>query len=532
MDGDTIYVANGVYHESLIVNKYLWLIGSSIDSTVVDGTDLNNETIDFQSNGYVENFWIKGKGEGISFTTAINVVSTNVIITHCKITNSLVGIGLVMSSSVVDKCIIKNIMEGYASYCDLDTCNPVIKNSIIIVADNSPFPTGILINSGDNISSNNIIYGDIGTYKGIESGLFLNASENLIINSSVSGFDINIEGYAEDTAIVHNNISSYASQEGLTINSKSDLRNNIIEHNEVGVVGPTTTNSNYNLYWENNINTTEGLAEHDIIADPMFVNDTIPTYQGGYDYHLQAYSPAIDSGDPNIIDVDGSRSDIGVYGGPFGSYYKYHDLAPRPPVNLAGQYDSLNIEIKWNRNTESDLKSYKIYRDTIPDFPADSTTFILSLTDTTYSHLVPPGKNKFYYKITAADNQGNESQPSEELIVIIVSVDEYPVIVNNYRLYQNYPNPFNPTTKIGYNIKERAYVKLMVYDIKGELVSVLVNKEQNAGYYEVEFSSSGIQHPVSGIQDLASGIYLYRIEVIGEGRVPVFSDMKKMILIK
>ena len=99
-------------------------------------------------------------------------------------------------------------------------------------------------------------------------------------------------------------------------------------------------------------------------------------------------------------------------------------------------------------------------------------------------------------------------------------------------LYQNYPNPFNPCTKIGYKLKERAYVKLMVYDIKGELVSVLVNKEQNAGYYEVEFSSSGIQYPVSGIQNLASGIYLYRIEVIGEGRIPVFSDMKKMLLIK
>ena len=106
------------------------------------------------------------------------------------------------------------------------------------------------------------------------------------------------------------------------------------------------------------------------------------------------------------------------------------------------------------------------------------------------------------------------------------------MVVNDYKLYQNYPNPFNPTTKIGYNIKERAYVKLMVYDIKGELVSVLVNKEQTAGYYEVEFSSSISQHPVSSVQNFASGIYLYRIEVIGEGNIPRFSDMKKMILIK
>jgi pectin methylesterase-like acyl-CoA thioesterase len=36
VDGDTIIVANGVYYESLIVNKYLWLIGSSMDSTVIE----------------------------------------------------------------------------------------------------------------------------------------------------------------------------------------------------------------------------------------------------------------------------------------------------------------------------------------------------------------------------------------------------------------------------------------------------------------------------------------------------------------
>jgi competence CoiA-like predicted nuclease len=109
-----------------------------------------------------------------------------------------------------------------------------------------------------------------------------------------------------------------------------------------------------------------------------------------------------------------------------------------------------------------------------------------------------------------------------------VSVDEYPQIVNNYYLYQNYPNPFNPSTKIGYKLKERSYVKLMVYDIKGEMISVLVNSEQEAGYYEVEFSSQKSEVR----SQLASGIYLYRIEVIGEGNIPVYSDMRKMVLIK
>ena len=36
--GDTVYVANGVYKETLIINKQIALIGSSMDSTVIDGT--------------------------------------------------------------------------------------------------------------------------------------------------------------------------------------------------------------------------------------------------------------------------------------------------------------------------------------------------------------------------------------------------------------------------------------------------------------------------------------------------------------
>jgi len=73
----------------------------------------------------------------------------------------------------------------------------------------------------------------------------------------------------------------------------------------------------YNLIWGNEGDNTgcggEELCENftgRINADPKFVNP-----EGG-DFHLQPGSPAIDSGDPEIKDPDGSRSDMGVYGGP------------------------------------------------------------------------------------------------------------------------------------------------------------------------------------------------------------------------
>ena len=531
--GDTIIVANGTYYESLIVDKYLSLIGSSMDSTIIDGTGLSNPTIIFQSDGALSYFTIKGQGEGTSFTTCIRVNLANMIIEYCKIINAYRGISLIWSSSIIDCCIITNVINGYLTSCDIDTCNPTIKNSVIFLSNAVGSGNGgIMMEAGNNISSNNIVYGNQNSNKGIRTGAVSNPSISIINNNTISGFDINIEGYANDSALVYNNSSTYASQRGYTINSKTDMRNNISAYNHTGVVGPTSTNSDYNLYWQNSTNSTDSLAEHDIIANPMFVNDTIPVYGGTYDYHLQAYSPAIDAGDPNILDVDGTRSDIGVFGGPLGESYTYQDLAPRPPVNVTAVLDTNKLMLTWNKNTEADFKSYRIYRDTTEGFIIDSTKLISTQSDTFFVQIVPKEDINLYYKLTAVDSQGNESGPSEEVHIVISSVKtKEPITINDYKLYQNYPNPYNPTTKIGYRLKERGYVKLMVYDIKGETIDVLVNKEQNAGYYEVEFSGRNLVHQIRK-NDIASGIYLYRIEVIGEGNIPRFGDMKKMILLK
>ncbi|HSD64271.1 MAG TPA: aryl-sulfate sulfotransferase [Ignavibacteriaceae bacterium] len=85
-----------------------------------------------------------------------------------------------------------------------------------------------------------------------------------------------------------------------------------------------------------------------------------------------------------------------------------------------------------------------------------------------------------------------------------------------FSLSQNYPNPFNPVSRIRYSIPKNSFVKLQVFDILGKEIDVLVNKEQAAGNYEVEFNGS----------NLASGIYFYRINA---GK---FNSVKKMLLLK
>ena len=89
-------------------------------------------------------------------------------------------------------------------------------------------------------------------------------------------------------------------------------------------------------------------------------------------------------------------------------------------------------------------------------------------------------------------------------------------IPKQFELYQNYPNPFNPTTVIRYGIPKESIVKLVVYNILGEMVKTLVENKQKAGSYEVNFNAS----------NLATGIYIYRIQA-GQ-----FVETKKMVLMK
>lgn len=51
-----------------------------------------------------------------------------------------------------------------------------------------------------------------------------------------------------------------------------------------------------------------------VVADPRFVDE-----ESG-DYHLDDFSPAVDAGNPASAynDADGTRNDMGVYGGPYG----------------------------------------------------------------------------------------------------------------------------------------------------------------------------------------------------------------------
>jgi hypothetical protein len=527
-NGDTVYVANGIYKETLVITIPISLFGSSMDSTVVDGTGLAKTTVNITADTHIENINFIGRGvEPLTGVLASNMV--NVRILNCRVSNALDAIAIVWGNGYLENIISKDgfnnisISKNVVNYVD------TIQNCVIIMNGTSTGYAIHLEEGGVSVIRNNIL---IALNSNGLVGMNLSSTSRIIENNSILGFNYGFNiGYVEDSIIIKNNLIDYCSDIGIycSYGIGLNIRNNIITgtQNSISVFYADTTKirTDYNLFWNNTVANPHGLikGEHDITADPMFINDnSILTYPLSSDYHLQAFSPAINSGDPSILNRDLSRSDIGVYGGPDGETYKYEDLAPKPPQNLFAVIDTSIIVLNWDKNTEADTAYYNIYRDTIPGFTIDPSKQISRQKENRFIQPLPHNIKNLYYKLTAEDKTGHVSAPSKELTVSINSIYNNYNVINDYKLLQNYPNPFNPNTIISYRIKERGYVKLMLYDIKGELIKVLVNETKEQGYYETEFNAKG----------LASGIYLYRIEVIGGNKIPKFSDMKKMIYLK
>ena len=75
-----------------------------------------------------------------------------------------------------------------------------------------------------------------------------------------------------------------------------------------------------------------------------------------------------------------------------------------------------------------------------------------------------------------------------------------------YNLGANYPNPFNPSTIIPYELPAPMHVQLEVFNILGQQITTLVDKEQPAGFHTAHWDATD----ASG-EAVAAGVYLYRL---------------------
>ena len=113
-------------------------------------------------------------------------------------------------------------------------------------------------------------------------------------------------------------------------------------------------------------------------------------------------------------------------------------------------------------------------------------------------------------------------------LVDITSLDDNSIIYSpdEFVLEQNYPNPFNPSTQIKFSLPINSNVKIIVYNLLGEVVRELANREMNSGVHSIQWNAED----ASG-RKVTSGIYFYELNAAGVNGNQ-FNQVRKMILLK
>jgi hypothetical protein len=533
--GDTVRVGAGTYYEGVVLKPNITLLGAGMDSCIING-DVTSEPqyiVYGADSSVVEGFHVIGRGASIGGCVGIYSTLRHKRISNNKTTNCGTGIFAGKYGMVVDNNI--------SSYNNVGINTGFAGDGLIInntITDNE-LGINLFYGSGYRIVKNIISYtgsdNPIGDY--IMDSIVI--ENNLITDRTGefpnSGIHLS-DGGSSRARIANNTISFDKKYRGIGIdNIQAEIKNNIVANtlSSLEATEPTCyVAASYNDLWNNTqyyyasggavIDTSLG---GNIYSDPMFVDPDS-------DFHIQKYSPCVDAGDPNIKDPDSSRSDIGCYGGLYGETYSYLDLAPKAPDSLAALFDSVTVTINWKPNTEADLSHYTVYKDTLVGFTPDSSKIVgtVSKDSSSFKDYDWEYGETYYYRLSAWDLTNNQSPYSDELVIQATDVpwtDETETQITQYKLSQNYPNPFNPNTVIVYYLPDVGYqpaeVELTIYSVLGRVVRTLVKARQHPGEHRVVWDGKDDQG-----NDVASGIYLYRLRVSGIE----FVRAKKMLLLR
>jgi len=124
-----------------------------------------------------------------------------------------------------------------------------------------------------------------------------------------------------------------------------------------------------------------------------------------------------------------------------------------------------------------------------------------------------------YHKVPIDEIPATPLMPVRPLHVDTTAVPEQPhtgIIPAQFRLSQNYPNPFNAVTNIRFYVPYSTHVRVSVYNILGEKMITLIDKDLNPGTHTVLFDGT----------EFSSGVYFYEMEAGNNGEV------KKAILLR
>jgi len=301
--GDTIYVANGVYEEQVVMIPGLSLIGAGMDSCVIDTRNLVN-TSGFISVDIADSCLFKGfqilvytnstKGYGIA-------IRGNDLVTQNKIITAWYGI-YVGYTGTKTPMVHQNNIENVDIGVEIFNSSCILQKNIISTDPNSSaaIVAGVRIEAFDNtytpLIDSNIIYANTrasGIYKSIGSrptisnniillnpaeGIYLSYSDSTkVFNNLIYGRGYGIDNYETQYLHVYNNYIGGEISRGIFAGPENVIGNNVITGAEIGIekwLNQSPPIIKYNVLWNDSVNFLGFTVDTTNISSvPLVMND-------------------------------------------------------------------------------------------------------------------------------------------------------------------------------------------------------------------------------------------------------------------
>lgn len=373
-DSGLDYMGHFELKENITLKSVNWDTSDGSDMAAIHYGD-PGAVVTVIANSQIDGFKIYG-----STTTGVYIDGDNAIVRNCLITDigetftssSIEGMRIHHSNNVlIENCEFTNLQMNnptgsgsinciYVNHCDDLTITECNIHAIHLDADSCGI-FGVYLNTCNNLDFNNNRILDIqNTYSDI-TAIYMNTCENVdFIHNKIYALQTN-NGYVMAVYLNHcdvvsftNNIIYFCSHIGLfgggglsglyfNTSTNVDFINNVIDKlicfQSSITRGIKVDSNSTDFRGINNIigmilsgdgvvlSATDALWEYNDVYDcaggiPPGIGNISqdPEFLDSYDYHLYPTSPCVNMGDPTILDVDASRSDMGCYGGPLGNW--------------------------------------------------------------------------------------------------------------------------------------------------------------------------------------------------------------------
>ena len=220
--------------------------------------------------------------------------------------------------------------------------------------------------------------------------------------------------------------------------------------------------------------------------------------------------------------------EIGVTDGTYStSQYLYFDISPvnDPPESfilltpenglIVNHPDSVALTFTWAEAFDIDSENLHYTLSITDSASFDSLFTITDIMELRMNIEDLPRNAPLFWSVIVSDGEYENTSNLTHSFSIDAMVGTVPPIQipDSYCLEQNFPNPFNPSTTLRYGLPEDANVSLIIYDIRGNLVNMIVSETQAAGWYEHVWN--GLDQ--SG-QQVSTGLYLTRLQAGSDNR--------------